>query len=94
MQATAQYADAGADEPVDYVDDAQIYEDEHGSDHHHYHHHQQLPQQHHHHHHQHHHHHHHQDYGYDSQDPYDDKDYYQYPDNGGHRHHDGREDMW
>jgi hypothetical protein len=29
------YGEAGASEEVDYVDDAQIYEDEHGTDHHH-----------------------------------------------------------
>jgi hypothetical protein len=93
-QATAQYADNG-DEPVDYVDDSQIYEDEHGSGHHHY-----LPQQgqqqHHHQYHQHHNHHQVQqqdDYEYNTGDPYD-KDYYEYHDNGGHRRHDGRGDMW
>lgn len=82
-QAAAQYADSGADEPVDYVDEAQIYEDEHGSDHHHYHHHQHQQQQ-----------HHRQDYGYDSQDAYDDKDYYQYHDDGDHRRDDRGQDMW
>ena len=86
VQGHAQYADQGSNGSVEYVDEAQIYEDEHGdsyNQHHHQqgHHHQQ-------------HHHRHQDYGYDSQDQYDHKDYYQYHDQGGHRRHDGRDDMW
>jgi hypothetical protein len=31
---TAQYADSSSDRPVEYVDDAQIYEDDHTSDNH------------------------------------------------------------
>lgn len=31
-QAAVQYAESGGNDEVDYVDDAQIYEDEHGND--------------------------------------------------------------
>lgn len=91
-QGHAQYADQGSNGQVEYVDEAQIYEDEHGDSYHQ----QQQQQQHHRHqsHQQQQHHHQHQDYGYDAQDQYDHKEYYQYHDNGGHRRHDDRDDMW
>lgn len=80
MKAAVQYADSGADGQVEYVDDAQIYEDEHrgddnsnsndnNND---------------------------EGYDYDNMEGYgqDVKEYFQYHDNGDdHRRHD-RNDMW
>lgn len=84
-QAAVQYADSGHSGQVDYVDDAQIYEDDHGGEQNQQQQQQQYGQQ-----------HYDDDYGYEGADAYDQggKDYYQYHNNDDHRRHDGREDMW